>query len=131
MIRARLLLCSLGLSSACSGQDTADAGLMPQLSVIQAEIFSPSCSATVCHGGDGPARGLKLDADDVYGELVDVESSLVGKHYVVAGDVDASLLYTVLTEGAEGIRQMPPGAPLSDEKLDLVRTWIEDGANND
>ena len=124
-------LAVVAVSAACTGDATSDAGTEAKLSVIADEIFSPNCSATACHGGDGPVRDLKLDADDLHAELVDVESTVSGVAYVVPGDPEASLLYRVLIGDVDSIRQMPPNSPVDDDKVELVKTWIEDGATDD
>ncbi len=48
---------------------------------------------------------------------------------IVPNDVDASLLYqTLITDNASEL--MPPGEALSDEDINLVKSWIEQGAKN-
>ena len=94
------------------------------------EDITPSCSSfSTCHAGAVGAGQLKLDVDP-YAALVGVESPTVaGKIRVVAGDPDASYIMEKLTSAtpADGT-QMPPGAPLDAERLELVRGWIADGA---
>ena len=66
-----------------------------------------------------------------------------GKHApdIVAGKADDSLLYQVLkgnvTKGNDKINQMPkgrpnqPAKPLADDKIALIKAWIEQGAKTD
>ena len=66
-----------------------------------------------------------------------------GKHgpAVVAGKADDSLLYEVLkgqvTKGNDKINQMPkgrpnqPAKPLADDKIALIKAWIDQGAKTD
>ena len=86
-------------------------------------------------GPQGPAGGLRLD-----------DPALMmkgGKHgpAVVVGKADDSLLYEVLkgqvTKGNDKINQMPKGRPnqppktLPDDKIALIKAWIDQGAKTD
>ena len=67
-----------------------------------------------------------------YDALVGVESAAApGEILVVPGDADSSYLVAKL-EGADGIveDQMPPGSSLSADVIAGIRTWIDDGAQN-
>lgn len=71
-----------------------------------------------CHNGNEPPNLL----DDVsYDELLN--------GYVVPGDADASILYKSLL-GIDGVSLMPPGAIWPNDKIDLVKDWINQGAVN-
>jgi hypothetical protein len=83
-------------------------------------------------GGRGPGGGLRLD---------DKAAALKGgKHgkAIVAGKADDSLLYKVLKApvkvGNEEVHLMPKGRPgqdakpLSDEQIDSIKRWIDQGA---
>ena len=102
----------------------------PTFSNVQAEVLTPSCSFSSCHGGG--AGGLTLDgsAED-RGRLVGVPSSqLAGTNRVNPGDPDGSYLMMKL-EGAADIvddAMPPPNGGLDPEKIALVRAWIEAGA---
>jgi hypothetical protein len=118
----------LGAGAECGGTPT------PTLTQLTTDVFQPRCGATGCHGGINPARGLDL--------VTDPHTALVGRasvvdpdrNYVVADDVDASLLLAVLTgpvasaDGTQDCRQMPPGFELSADDVALVRAWIAAGA---
>jgi hypothetical protein len=86
-------------------------------------------------GPQGPAGGLRLDDPALMAKG--------GKHgpAVVAGKPDDSLLYEVLkgpiTKGNDKINQMPkgrpnqPAKPLADDKIALIKSWIDQGAKTD
>lgn len=71
-----------------------------------------------CHNGTVPPNLM----DDVsYSELLN--------GYVVPEDADSSILYKSLL-GIDGIELMPPDAMWPDDKITLVRNWINQGALN-
>ncbi len=71
-----------------------------------------------CHNGNEPPNLL----DNVsYSELL--------SGYVVPGDADASILYKSLL-GIDGVPLMPPGSMWPNDKIDLVKDWIDQGALN-
>ena len=76
-------------------------------------IFTQSC--IVCHGGS-------ISPDLREGNSYDV---IVNGVFIVPNDIDASVLYQRLI-GNGNI--MPPGNPLTTTKINLVKSWIEDGA---
>lgn len=88
-------------------------------SYIHAAIIAPSCATPTCHGALGARGGIVLDdRDDAY-------ERLLGDRYVVPGASTSPLLYQL--EGDE--RQlMPPDAPLPQVDVELIRTWIVEGA---
>ena len=134
-----LTLAGLGVI-ACTTGTTPDGGgdggnSEPTFTRVQEEIFDVGCNTASCHDDDGPANDLDLTSGS-YDRLVGVDSTVSGRKLVVAGDVEASLLYTVVSEGFPdgNIRKMPPGSDLSEDlaldadKLGLLSDWIEAGA---
>ncbi len=77
------------------------------------------CSA--CHGPKKSEAGLRLDTKRGF-----TKGSDTGP-IVVAGNVDGSLLMKVLSY-RDGETQMPPKGKLSDEKLGIIRKWLELGS---
>ena len=88
-------------------------------------IFSDRCYT--CHGPDSNNRKTPLRFDTQEGATQD----LGGRFAIVAGDVGKSEIIKRLTT-EDPIRRMPPAyeghAKLSDREIDLVRRWIEQGA---
>lgn len=87
-------------------------------------IINAKCIS--CHGGVKRAGGLSLlfrsDA------LQRTES---GKFAIVPGDPDASELLRRVRHHDPDERMPLDGAPLSDSEIDVLRRWIEQGANWD
>ncbi len=109
------------------------------LSSIRDTVF-PSCTWSACHGGESPAAGLNLAAEDLHAELLNHSVAADSNMALVEpGDADRSWLYQRLAlcepTGASGgaYAHMPLGDPvLMDAALIAkVRAWIEDGAPND
>lgn len=109
-------------------------GLQSSLDSIQANIFGPTCSVGGCHSGPtgGPLpQGMDLtSADASFTDLVGVPSSEnPGVQRVTPGDSDASYLVQKL-EGTAIVGQTMPagGEPLDQVTIDVIRTWIDNGA---
>ncbi len=92
-------------------------------------ILAGEC--VLCHDAEGPSAGLDLQTDP-YNTLVG-NGPLYGKPLVVAGDPDGSFLIVKLEglqEAAEGTA-MPPTRALDAADIEIVRTWIADGASSE
>ncbi len=88
-------------------------------------IFSNHCYA--CHGPDANKRKANFRLDSKADAFKLLES---GQHALVPGSLAKSHLWERISSTDEGER-MPPrrfGKPLSKEQIDLVRRWIEQGA---
>jgi hypothetical protein len=98
---------------------------------ISSQILTPRCTA--CHSGNAPEQGLNLSAATAYGALVNVASTQrSGAVRVIPGNADGSYLVQKLRgdAGIVGVR-MPQGGPfLSDAQINLIRQWINEGAQN-
>jgi hypothetical protein len=100
-------------------------------------IFTSQCALSGCHGDSFPDPvGLILSEGKSFGNLVNVPSTeAAGLFRVKPGDIAASYLVHKLegTQTSVGGRgeQMPFGAaPLPDAEIDLIRSWIEQGAQD-
>ncbi len=72
-----------------------------------------------------PKGGVQLDS------VEGITESRRGE-VIIAGDPDSSLLYERITLPEDDIDIMPPpeeGTPLTKKETDLIRKWIEQGAN--
>jgi hypothetical protein len=109
-----------------SGDGDGDQACTPELEVLRAEIFAPSCALGGCHASADAAGGLDLETADLEAELVGAPSGTCdGWVRVVPGSPDESLLYTKLGAPAPCGTVMPPTGELPAAQLECVRTWIE------
>jgi mono/diheme cytochrome c family protein len=84
-------------------------------------IFNASC--TSCHGSNG---GVNLRS---YSQLINSIGNNYGTNLVVPGDPDASGLVDKIEANPQFGSRMPSGGQLSDSEIALIRTWIQEGAN--
>jgi hypothetical protein len=104
------------------------ATLEPTFTSIQANVFTPICTA--CHAGSLPPEGLRLDAASSYGMLVGIASVQVPSlQRVNPGNPNSSYLIQKL-EGtaAVGVRMPADQPPLPQSTINVIRQWITDGA---
>ena len=84
-------------------------------------ILAKRCYA--CHGPDKAEGGLRLNTKEA--AFAKLES---GTHAITAKDVSKSELLKRVTSREEGVQMPPDGAPLNDSQIELLRRWIEQGA---
>ncbi len=113
-----------------SGGDTG-AEFAPTLVNVQAQVFDMSCAFSTCHGDGGGSGNLSLTVGSSFVNLVGVPADGdATQTRVIPGDPDGSYLVMKM-EDATGIVGDPmPGVPLEQDRIDLVRAWIEDGAQD-
>ena len=89
------------------------------------------CSSIACHGGPFPSSGYSLATyAGAFGP--GVQANLFGLCNVVPGDPDASYLIEKIQPGPRFGQQMPSlRPPLSTDDMELLRTWIIEGAGDD
>lgn len=124
---------SLFLLACAAGDDTgdSDSAFAPTLTTVQAEVFDKSCAFSTCHGDGGGSGNLSLTPGVSLANLVGVAADGdPTRTRVIPGDPDNSYLVSKL-EDAEGIvgDVMPP-VPLESERVELVREWIAQGAQD-
>src|SRR3954454_24037243 len=76
-----------------------------------------------CHGPSQQMRGLRLD------RRRDALPNRVGANgaRIVPGDSAGSILYRQVSATQPG-KQMPPAGPLRPEQINLIKNWIDQGA---
>ncbi len=101
-------------------------------------ILTASCggSGSSCHLNGGREKGLILDAGQAYGHMVNVKSTVISSEtLIIPSDADDSYLFRKLQAVGNGVfyagKRMPDGGPfLGDEQLNLIRSWILQGAKD-
>ena len=132
-----MLLVAALLWVACGGDDST---VGPDESAVEgsrteatfaevSQVFAVSCAFSGCHSGGEPAAGLSLEGDFA-GRIVGVASEQRSDLKLVdPGNPDKSYLLIKVRGDDEIIsQQMPPGAPLSAEQVEIIRAWIASGA---
>ena len=81
-------------------------------------IFDLNCTFSNCHDSASPAGGLNLLT----------YASLMSASVIDAGNPSGSELYDRIIRAETSPGDMPPTGSLSDEQIELIETWINDGA---
>ncbi len=98
---------------------------------IQAAIFNTSCAVGGCHDSTA-SQGLNLSQGSSYNNIVDVNSTQdPAKKLVSPSDANNSYL-VIKIEGRQSIGGRMPlnRSPLSSAKIQNIKNWINNGANN-
>jgi hypothetical protein len=131
-LRLPILAFLLLTTFACTPEGEAPASMAR----VQEEVFDVGCNVSTCHSATAQAGDLVLEAGTSHEQLVDVpafqqQAAAEGVIRVVPGDPDASFLITKCRGGIDSIygEPMPWGGGMLDEdRLELLREWILDGA---
>jgi hypothetical protein len=103
----------------------------PTFTEVRDDILLPSCSlGNSCHS-EG-AGGLTLTEDGAFDALVNVASVVLpDETLVIPGNSDESYLIRKVewADDVEG-EGMPLGTTLSQENSQIIRDWIDAGAEN-
>ena len=84
-------------------------------------LFEQTCSAAGCHSGSQPAATLNFQYFS-WSSLIDFQPIIV-----VPYSSKTSLLYTYISGNPQ---LMPPGQRLTQNQIDGVKKWIDEGALN-
>lgn len=88
-------------------------------------IFSSSCSGVGCHIGE-TTNGVNLSS---YAQVMASAGVQYGQAIVVAGDADASPIVDKLSANPDfGVRMPRERSPLTASQVQIIRTWIDEGA---
>lgn len=124
----------LALIMHCGGGDGDSTGLTvkedPSFAVDIQPIFTGSCAISGCHAAPGQL-GLVLSTGQSYAGLVDVFSAQEPtlKRVEPFAPEESYLITKLEGRQTEGQR-MPPGMPLSSNRIQTVKNWISKGARD-
>lgn len=79
-----------------------------------------SCATTNCHDQVSHRDGINLTD----------YASIIRTGGIKAGDPNDSKFFETLTDNGDDLMPPPPYDPLNSEQIDLIRTWIAQGAKN-
>ena len=117
-IGTALIVQGCATGSTAGGTMDAQPGAAVSFAAQIAPIFEARC--TECHGGPEPESGLDFST---------YEGAMAGSEYgtvIEAGDPEGSLIIDFVASG-----DMPKqGDPMPPEELELLRSWITEGAQN-
>jgi hypothetical protein len=121
------------IDASFDGSPPTDAGVDPTFTNVYAIVISGTCNG--CHGAVMPSGKLNMSTKAAaYASLVGVKAAgsgcgLSGETRVVANDHTTSLLWNKVNGTQDCGARMPfGGGALSQEKIDLVASWIDTGA---
>jgi hypothetical protein len=128
------LFAVLSLGVLLSGCGSEDDERPNQWSFIYPAIIEPSCATASCHSDFTRRAGVNFGySDEAYFQMTQ-------RHFVVmcADPNDAACLARAVNDSeviylmrAQGAKRMPPDFALPDADINLIASWIANGAKND
>lgn len=126
------------LAVGCGGGEDGSGGIQSTpnaitLQQVQSAVFTQSCALSDCHRGGSAPFGLDLTAGQTLGNVVGVASAEKPEFdRVEPWNPTDSYVYMKATGDLRiSGDPMPPlnlAPPLTDQQLELLRQWIEQGA---
>ena len=89
---------------------------------IHSAIIVPSCATIGCHSETSAQRGLNFEQEE------STRSTLLQIGDVRPGDPNSKLILQLQGVAFEQRPRMPPDAPLPAADVELIRSWIQQGA---
>lgn len=119
-----------GGSTTCETGATGGAATVSFAADVQPILSSAGCLTAGCHGGTINSSNFRLATYESMFEPGD-EAQELGLCPIVPGDPDSSYLVEKISPGPrQGARMPLLRAPLTDEQIETIATWIREGAQN-
>ncbi|MFQ5705012.1 MAG: hypothetical protein ACE5HT_13455 [Gemmatimonadales bacterium] len=98
-------------------------------------IFTARCALSECHAGSAPVQDMSLEPGKAFADIVNVESNVATLKRIRPFLPDSSYLVhkiqgTQTTVGGSGARMPLRNCCLSQDEIDVIRTWVKAGAPN-
>jgi hypothetical protein len=124
--------CTIATGVNCGDVDATGSSFTVSYGADVQPIYTARCTTVGCHVGRTPIAGMDLSAGASYGETVNMTSAgYAPARIVVPFSTSGSVLYQKIIDSSNFGGKMPPnGAPLNAAQQDIIRRWIEEGANN-
>ena len=132
------LLAGVACAGDGTGLDGDDGGATVTLSGDVQPIFTVNCLFSGCHAGSSPEEGMSLVAGQTFSNVVNVAArQLPSMNRVTPNQPDDSYLvhkvqgtHLDVGVGGSGSRMLLNLSPLSQSDIDLIRAWIQAGAQS-
>ncbi|MCH8146046.1 MAG: hypothetical protein IIA55_15150 [Gemmatimonadetes bacterium] len=129
------LLAGVACAGDGTGLDGDDGGDEVTLSRDVQPIFTGNCTFSGCHAGSSPEEGMSLVAGQAFSNVVNVAANQASMNRVTPNQPDNSYLvhkvqgtHLDVGVGGSGSRMPLNRSPLSQSDIDLIRAWIQAGA---
>ena len=122
-LAAPLGACDDSIFESHAGAEVTGTGYSAVFQVVTDNCFT-------CHSAAAKTQGLDLETD-LCGATVGVPTSQYDGDFIVAGDSASSVLWAKMADTGEYGGVMPTSGGLSQENIDIVAAWIDDGASCD
>ncbi|MFC2157934.1 hypothetical protein ACFLT9_08870 [Acidobacteriota bacterium] len=130
-----VLVFGMGLLIDCKSpsdpQQEEQADANPSFANVIQAIFTTSCAVSGCHNATA-AQGLDLSTGNARGNIVGILSTQDNtKNLVTAGDaINSYLVMKIEGRQTAGGRMPLGGSALSTVKIQNIKNWINNGAND-
>ena len=106
--------------------DNGVTDLQATFSSIQKNVLTPTCALPACHGG---SQSPNLSAGQAYDNLVN-KASAQNPSLLRVAPGESTNSYLIKKLNGDGTSMMPPTGKLSQDVINLIAEWINDGALN-
>jgi len=122
-----MFTCENQITTSSNDNHSTISEIQPTLANIQKYVFNNFC--VNCHGNSTAQANLNLSEGSSFRNLVNVQSVSSSLKRVAPGDSENSYLLKRLN-AADGQTVMPPNGKIDQQYIDLIKAWIDDGAQD-
>jgi len=122
---------ALGIASVPLGNEVEEEFTYSFSQDVWLGIVQNSCALSGCHGNGSASQGLNLDQANMLQSTINIPASQDSSRFRInPGNAEESYLYRKVDPNLSHSGSMMPrgGSPLSESELEIIRTWINEGA---